>query len=89
MRNVIRLGDATTHGGKVLSCNATHFKIDGVPVACVGDICSCPLPGHNGCTIATGSPHHLVSGKKAAFHGDKLSCGAKLISSFQHFSTSK
>lgn len=89
MRNVIRLGDATSHGGKVVSAIATNFKVAGVPVACVGDTCSCPIPGHSDCTITTGSPHHLINGKQVAFHGDTLSCGAKLISSFQHFSTAR
>lgn len=45
MRNLIRLGDATSHGGKAVSSSATHFKVHGVPVACVGDACSCPIPG--------------------------------------------
>ncbi len=87
MRNVIRLGDATSHGGKVVSSSANHFKVHGVPVACVGDTCSCPIPGHSNCTIATGSPYHLINGKQIAFDGDSLSCGAELISSFKHFST--
>ena len=87
MKNVIRLGDATTHGGKVISTSASHFKVQGIAVACVGDTCSCPIPGHSGCTITSGSPHHTISGKHIAFDGDSLSCGAKLISSFKHFST--
>lgn len=89
MKNVIRLGDATSHGGKVVSSSATHYKVHGVPVACVGDACSCPMLGHDGCTITTGSPHHLIGGKQIAFDGDSLSCGAKLISSFNHFSTAQ
>ena len=87
MRNVIRLGDTTSHGGKVVSSSAAHFKVHGIPVACVGDACSCPIAGHDGCTITSGSPHHLINGKRVAFDGDKLSCGATLISSFKHFST--
>lgn len=87
MKNAIRLGDSTTHGGKVISASATHFKIQGIPVACVGDACSCPIPGHAGCKIVSGSAHHTISGKQIAFDGDRLSCGAKLTSSFQHFST--
>jgi uncharacterized Zn-binding protein involved in type VI secretion len=74
---------------KWVSSSATHFKVQGVPVACVGDTCSCPVPGHNGCTTTTGSPHHLLNGKMIAFDGDSLSCGAKLISSFKHFSTTR
>jgi uncharacterized Zn-binding protein involved in type VI secretion len=85
MRNVIRLGDATSHGGKVSSTRATNFKVAGIPVACVGDPCTCPVPGHNGCTIATGSQHHRIEGKMIAFDGDVTSCGAKLIASAQIF----
>jgi len=87
MRNVIRLGDATTHGGKVLSTQAIHFKVGGVAVACVGDLCSCPIAGHNGCTIKSGSAHHKVDGRKIAFDGDKTSCGATLIASASNCKT--
>lgn len=87
MRHVIRLGDATTHGGKVIRCQATHIKVDGVPVACVGDLCTCPVPGHGMCEITSGSAHHKISGREIAFHGDRLSCGATLLSSFPHFGT--
>lgn len=87
MRNIVRLGDATSHGGKVVSAGARHFKVDGVPVACVGDTCSCPIAGHNGCKIATGSEHHKVDGNAIAFHGDKTSCGATLIASAANFKT--
>ena len=31
MDNVIRLGDAASHGGKVQSVRATHFTVDGIP----------------------------------------------------------
>ena len=81
MPNVIRLGDATSHGGKVIDVGARHYKVGQVPVACVGDICSCPLPGHNGCKIATGSKRHRIGGKPVAYDGDMTSCGAKLQSS--------
>ncbi len=87
MKNVIRLGDASSHGGKVVSACAAHFTVHGIPVACVGDTCTCPIPGHTGCKIMSGSPHHMIDGKSIAFDGDSLSCGAKLISSFKHFGT--
>lgn len=79
MRKVIRLGDATSHGGKVISCAATHFTAGGIAVACVGDLCSCPVKGHNGCTIASGSSRHAIDGVALAFEGDRTSCGAILI----------
>lgn len=81
MRNVIRLGDATSHGGKVESVSATHFTVDGIAVACVGDPCSCPIKGHEECTIAEGNPHHLVDGISVAYEGHKTTCGAALIAS--------
>lgn len=88
MRKVIRLGDSTTHGGKVISVQVTHFVVDGVPVACVGDVCTCPIPGHNGCTIVSGSPRHRIKGVSIAFEDDSTSCGAKLISSAEQFHSS-
>lgn len=88
MRNIIRLGDATNHGGKVVSCNIDNFVVNGIPVASVDDLCSCPLPGHSGSRIVSGSERHTVNGKKLAFEGDETSCGAKLIASRGNFSTS-
>ena len=79
MRKVIRLGDSTSHGGKVVSCAATHFTVGGIAVACVGDLCSCPVKGHNGCTISSGSERHTINGIAVAFEGDRTSCGATLI----------
>lgn len=78
MRKVIRLGDATSHGGKVISVRASNFTVGGVPVACVGDSCSCPIAGHTGCKIASGSDHHRIDGVAIAFDGDKTTCGATL-----------
>lgn len=78
MRKAIRLGDMTSHGGRVVSVRATHFRINGVPVACVGAICSCPIPGHNGCAIATGSARYRINGVAVAFEGDRTDCGAIL-----------
>lgn len=88
MRKVIRLGDSTTHGGKVISVQATHFLVGGAAVACVGDVCSCPVPGHNGCTIVSGSPRHRIKGLSIAFEDDLTSCGARLLSSSETFRTS-
>jgi uncharacterized Zn-binding protein involved in type VI secretion len=85
MRNVIRLGDATSHGGKVESVSATHFTVGGIPVACVGDTCCCPIKGHDNCTIAEGDPTHVINGIDVAYDGHKTTCGATLIASIDHF----
>jgi uncharacterized Zn-binding protein involved in type VI secretion len=77
MRGVIRLGDPTSHGGKVKSA-APKSKVMGVAVARQGDACSCPH--HRDCTIAEGNPEVLIDGVPAAFEGHKTTCGATLIS---------
>jgi uncharacterized Zn-binding protein involved in type VI secretion len=48
MPNVIRLGDSTSHDGAVVDVAAKRYTIEGIPVAGVGDRCSCPIPGMTG-----------------------------------------
>ena len=81
MRKIIRLGDSTTHGGKVVCCQAEHFKVGGIPAACVGDKSSCPVPGHVACTIIEGDSRHAIGGRPVAYEGHKTSCGATLLAS--------
>jgi uncharacterized Zn-binding protein involved in type VI secretion len=85
MRNVIRLGDPTSHGGKVVSVSATHFTVGDIAVARVGDVCSCPIKGHDNCTIAEGDPHHVIDGIAVAYDGHKTTCGATLIATAGNF----
>jgi uncharacterized Zn-binding protein involved in type VI secretion len=87
MRNVIRLGDPTSHGGKVESVSANHFTVDGIPVARVGDVCSCPIAGHDNCTIAEGDPDHVIDGVAVAYEGHKTTCGATLTATIGSFGT--
>lgn len=82
MKNVIRLGDPTTHGGRVLSA-ATHYMAFGKPVARVGDICACPIPGHQVCVIVEGDASWSIDGRAVAIDGCKTSCGARLIATLQ------
>jgi len=85
MPNVIRLGDSTSHGGAVVAVSATHFTVNGSAVARVGDACSCPVKGHEHCTIAEGDPGHTVNGVAVAYEGHKTTCGAVLRASTGHF----
>lgn len=80
MRGVIRQGDSNSHGGKVVTGQEKSIVM-GRPVACVGDRCTCPMPGHHDCVIVEGDPAVQIDGKAVAFHGHKTSCGATLISS--------
>ncbi len=78
---VIRLGDPTDHGGAVVAVSATHHTVDGLPVARVGDRCSCPRRGHNNCVIVEGDSAYTVDGIPVAFEGHRTSCGARLKAS--------
>jgi uncharacterized Zn-binding protein involved in type VI secretion len=86
MRKVIRVGDSTSHGGKVISSAAPHFTVDGKPVACIGDKCTCPIVGHGGvCTIIDGDAQHTIDGRQVAYEGHKTSCGASLMATGNKF----
>lgn len=87
MPNVIRVGDPTSHGGKVVNTSAQHIRVGGKPVALVGDRCICPVTGHQNCVIASGNSSHLVNGKAVAYEGDKTTCGATLISTIGTFAS--
>jgi uncharacterized Zn-binding protein involved in type VI secretion len=76
----VRLGDSTSHGGKVVAA-ASQTNAMGKPLACVDDACSCPIPGHSNCKIVEGDPNWTIDGKAVALHGHKVSCGATLIAS--------
>jgi uncharacterized Zn-binding protein involved in type VI secretion len=86
MFNVIRLGDDTSHGGKAVSVSAPHVTVEGIAIARVGDICSCPIKRHDNCTVAEGDAHHVVEGVRVAYEGCKTTCGAVLIASTANLS---
>jgi uncharacterized Zn-binding protein involved in type VI secretion len=83
-RPFIVLGDATDHGGKVITA-AGSSDTGGRPIACVGDKVQCP--NHGVTVIVTGDSTVVIDGKPVARQGDKTACGATLISS-QGFSSS-
>jgi len=73
-----RQGDASNHGGAVIS-GAGKVTIVGAPAARVGDGHSCPLRGHGVTPIASGSGKVVIQGAPAARAGDTTACGASLI----------
>lgn len=85
-KQVIRVGDPTSHGGKVLASGAPQYTVGGIAVALQGDPCSCPHRGHSGVTIAEGDPNHTIAGKAVAYEGHKTSCGATLQATVGNFS---
>lgn len=80
MRPFIRLGDATDHGGVVITASSPNLIL-GKPIARVGDSVTCPIPGHGTNVIVTGDPKTIVAGQVAARHGDLCACGALLLAS--------
>lgn len=86
MRNIVRLNDPTSHGGKVVNVTASHFTVAGVAVARVGDKCTCPLHGNG--TITEGDPNHTIDGIAVAYDGHKTSCGATLTATITTFTRS-
>ena len=83
-KKIIVLGDTTSHGGTVISASGAggRMDIDGIPVACVGDMVACPIKGHGTNPIVQGAsgPDAILDGKPVAREGDKTACGASLIS---------
>jgi uncharacterized Zn-binding protein involved in type VI secretion len=77
---IVRLGDPTSHGGKVISASTTHL-IGGIGIARVGDKVICPISGHGVNAIVEGAATCLIGGRMVALHGHHSACGCSLISS--------
>ncbi|SDQ63409.1 Zn-binding Pro-Ala-Ala-Arg (PAAR) domain-containing protein, incolved in TypeVI secretion [Pseudomonas sp. UC 17F4] len=82
MKNLIRLGDTTDHGGIVIE-SISHTNLNGKPIAGKGNLVSCPL-----CKgifpIVEGSSTYSINGIPVALDGMKTACGASLIASASH-----
>ena len=78
-RRVIRLGDATTHGGKVIRASGI-CRIEGRPIARIGDLVSCPKC-EGVFSIVEGQTTYCDDSVPVTLHGHKTACGAILISS--------
>jgi uncharacterized Zn-binding protein involved in type VI secretion len=77
---IVRLGDKTTHGGVVTTASPVH-TLRGIGIARMGDMVSCPLPGHGTNEIVEGCAVFSVGGRSVALHGHKTACGCSLIAS--------
>ena len=78
MPSAVRQGDASSHGGVVIS-GASKVTIVGAPAARVGDGHSCPLRGHGVKPVVSGSGKVTIQGAPAARTGDVAACGASLV----------
>ncbi|WP_321813542.1 MULTISPECIES: PAAR domain-containing protein [unclassified Paraburkholderia] len=83
---VIVLGDVTDHGGTVLTASSSlRFRLK--PVACIGDMVSCPTHGDN--KINGVGSDIKVEGRYIAFQGTTTDCGSHLIASQTMFNVSE
>jgi len=76
---IIRLGDSTSYGGKVLEGSQTDI-CHGKPIAFIGHKVSCPKCSGSH-TIVEGVQTTTIFGKGVAVAGMKTSCGATLVAS--------
>lgn len=75
------LGDATSHGGNVISASST-FEIEGRNAALLNDVVTCPEHGNNRiieCDIAA----YEEDGRGIVLHGCKTECGSVVMASLQ------
>lgn len=72
---IAKVGDLTSHGGKVISGTAARSKNGSI--ASVGSLVSCPEHGIQ--KIVAGSTKARAGGKGIATAGSLTSCGAILL----------
>lgn len=75
----VLLGDPTSHGGIVLTASSTTI-VDGRAVALVGDLVSCPIPGHGINPILIGCSDWSEDGRAMVVTGCLCACGCIVIS---------
>ncbi len=73
-----RLGDISSHGGVIIT-GAMRTVVNGMPVARMGDLHTCPIPGHGVTPIVTGSLDTVTEGMPNARIGDVTACGAVIV----------
>ncbi|AOK07961.1 hypothetical protein WI41_25065 [Burkholderia latens] len=78
MKNLAYEGDATSHGGKILT-GSDRIKVKGRRAARIGDRVSCPIHGDN--EIIEGSGRMKDGTTPLSRDGDHTPCGAVLLAS--------
>lgn len=79
MALIARLGDTSSHGGTIISSASITFD-NGILVARVGDLHSCPIPGHGVTPIINGSGNFRCESNITAVVGSTCGCGAVISS---------
>lgn len=73
-----RMGDITSHGGVIIT-GSIRTMVNRKPVARMGDLHACPIPGHGVSPIVTGSLDTATEGMPDARIGDITACGAVIV----------
>ncbi|MFM0323286.1 PAAR domain-containing protein [Caballeronia glebae] len=79
MTKPVSLGDATTHGGKVITASSSYFLESRRKVALIDDMVSCPEHGDN--PIIESAEGYSEHGRKWAVHMCRTRCGSQVIAS--------
>lgn len=79
MPAVARIGDTSDHGGSIIS-GSDNVSADGIPVARVGDVHTCPISGHGTTAIVSTPQNSVYNGVLVATVGAKTGCGATIVS---------
>ncbi|CAL8477873.1 PAAR domain-containing protein [Caballeronia novacaledonica] len=82
---IIVVGDATSHGGKVITGSETH-TIGDKPIARLHDLVDCPEKYPDGRPhglnkIIEADPSFIIGDRPVALHGHRTECGCTLIGS--------
>jgi len=81
MTHPICLGDSTSGGGVVVSCQLSNtHRLNGMAPAVLGDKASCPL--HQGVfAFIEGHPRRRMNGIPVVLQGHRLACGCHGLAS--------
>lgn len=79
-KGIIRKGDKLTSGGEVITATSS-FKVNGKIASRIGDLVSCPLPGHGINRIVGCTPQFRSDSGDLAFDHYCCECGCRVISS--------
>lgn len=83
MSSIACEGDKLSSGGFIASGSDT-MTILGRRVARVGDLVSCPLPGHGVNQLIEGSNMVTDNGKAVVMHGHRAACGCFVLAYGDH-----
>jgi uncharacterized Zn-binding protein involved in type VI secretion len=83
MNNIAIIGTTSSHGGEMVSATGSSFMTKSGAVCRVGDMHSCPIPGHNTTAIVSGGAANTnCMGAAIAINGSVAGCGAVLNGNF-------